>query len=64
LRDKIAQGGPALVGRIVPDDEDLAIGSGRRLNVAVLFLDISGFSKRPSETEAEQTLLLKVLNLF
>jgi class 3 adenylate cyclase len=32
--------------------------------MAVLFLDISGFSKRPSETEDEQTMLLKVLNLF
>jgi class 3 adenylate cyclase len=32
--------------------------------MAVLFLDISRFSKRPSETEQEQDLLLRVLNLF
>lgn len=32
--------------------------------MAVLFLDISGFSKRPSETEEEQGMLLRVLNLF
>jgi class 3 adenylate cyclase len=64
LRDKIANSEPSSVGRVVPDDEDLAIGTGRRLDVAVLFLDISGFSKRPSETEPDQTLLLNVLNLF
>ena len=40
------------------------IGEGRRLGMAVLFLDISGFSGRPSETTDEQSLLLKVLNLF
>jgi class 3 adenylate cyclase len=64
LRDKIAATDPTQPGRVVPDEEDLAIGQGRRLRMAVLFLDISGFSSRPSETEDEQRLLLKVLNLF
>jgi class 3 adenylate cyclase len=64
LRDKIVATVPTQPGRIIPDDEDLAIGQGRRLKMAVLFLDISGFSKRFSETEEEQAMLLKVLNLF
>jgi len=64
LRDKIATTAPSQPGRVVPEDEDLAIGQGRRLKMAVLFLDISGFSSRLSETEDEQALLLKVLNLF
>ena len=64
LRDKIAATVPAQPGRVVPEDEDLIIGQGRRLSMAVLFLDISGFSQRQSETEEEQSLLLKVLNLF
>jgi class 3 adenylate cyclase len=42
----------------------LAIGSGRRLDASVLFLDISDFSSRPSETDAEQTVLLNLLSLF
>ncbi len=64
LREKISATAPTQAGRVVPDDEDLAIGEGRRLSMAVLFLDISGFSARSSETEQEQSLLLKVLNLF
>lgn len=64
LRDKIAATAPSLPGRVVPEDEDLIIGQGRRLKMAVLFLDISGFSSRPSETDDEQMLVLKVLNLF
>jgi adenylate cyclase len=63
-RDKLAAMVPAQPGRVIPDDEDLAIGQGRRLKMAVLFLDISGFSQRLSETEDEQSMLLKVLNLF
>lgn len=51
-------------GRVVPGEDDLAIGTGRRLNAAVLFLDLSGFSDRPSETPAEQDLILRVFNLF
>jgi class 3 adenylate cyclase len=64
VRDKIASAVPNQPGRVVPGDEDLVIGEGRRLKMAVLFLDICGFSVRFSETEEEQTLMLKVLNLF
>jgi adenylate cyclase len=64
LRDRINTSVTSAAGRVVPSDEDLAIGEGRRLKMAVMFLDISSFSQRPSETEAEQDLLLRVLNLF
>lgn len=51
-------------GRVVPGEDDLAIGTGRRLNAAVLFLDVCGFSGRPSETATEQDIILRVFNLF
>jgi adenylate cyclase len=51
-------------GRVIPCDDDLAIGEGRRLPMAVMFLDINSFSQRPSETETEQSMMLRVLNLF
>ena len=61
---RIVDGAPAAAGRVVPEGEDLAIGEGRRLNMAVLFLDLSGFSGRPAETAHEQTILLRLFNLF
>ena len=51
-------------GRVVPDSEDLTIGTGRRLSAAIMFMDICGFSSRGSETKEEQEQLLAVLNLF
>jgi len=51
-------------GRVAPQDGDLEIGKGRRLDLAVLFLDICGFSGWLSETEQEQALVLKILNRF
>jgi class 3 adenylate cyclase len=51
-------------GRIIPDPLDLPIGHGRRLQAAVLFLDISGFTQKPSETAAEQEALVRILSLF
>ena len=64
LRARISESGTPAAGRVVPEDDDLAIGEGRRLCVAVMFLDISAFSQRLSETESEQDLQLRVLNLF
>jgi class 3 adenylate cyclase len=64
LREKINARGQTLPGRVMPDDESLAIGEGRRLAMAVLFLDISAFSQRPSATAEEQDMNLRVLNLF
>lgn len=52
------------VGRLVPDDDSLVIGTGRALNLAVLFLDICGFSSRPGSDHKEQAVLLRFLNLF
>jgi adenylate cyclase len=64
LREKIANRAAVPVGRAVPDDADLTIGAGRRLSLTIMFIDISGFSKRPSSTAEEQELMLRVLNLF
>lgn len=64
LRGKIAARESIPAGRVVPDDSDLAIGAGRRIPLTILFLDISGFSRRPSITAAEQEMMLRVLNLF
>lgn len=64
LRDRISAAPASPLGRVIPEDDDLVIGQGRRVPMAVLFLDISGFSQRPSETEEDQGMLLKVLNLF
>jgi len=65
VRDKIIEReGAIAAGRVVPGDEDLTIGTGRRLDMAVMFLDVCSFSGRPSETPAEQELMLQVLNLF
>lgn len=65
LRSRIvARGEAAVPGRVVPEDDELVIGTGRRLNMAVMFLDLCGFSGRPSETLWEQDILLRVLNLF
>ena len=52
------------VGRVVPDTDDIVIGTGRRLKMAVMFIDISGFSGRPSEDEKEQQLILDALAIF
>jgi adenylate cyclase len=54
----------AVPGRVVPEPDELAIGTGRQLQAAVLFTDISGFSGRPSGAASEQQLLLNVLNLY
>lgn len=64
LRQRIVSRASALPGRVIPDDADLSIGTGRRLTLTILFLDISGFSKRKSSTAEEQEMMLRVLNLF
>ncbi|MFJ1270217.1 hypothetical protein ACD661_16815 [Legionella lytica] len=65
LRDKINQTVNSITpGNILPEDDDLALGKGRRLKMAVLFLDISKFSTRNMESEAEQNMMLRALNLY
>lgn len=51
-------------GRAIPEDRDMPIGVGRRINAAVMFLDICGFSSRLSETELQQSNILRTLTLF
>ncbi len=51
-------------GRVIPNQSDIAIGAGRKLKVAILFIDICNFSSRKSENQAEQEMLLAILNLF
>ncbi|SPA21980.1 conserved hypothetical protein [Cupriavidus taiwanensis] len=65
LRDAIRERDDSLTfGRVVPDGHDLALGRGRRIKMAVMFIDICGFSKRPSETAEDQYVMLAALNLF
>ncbi len=64
LRTKIGVRAASPIGRVIPDDTDLAIGTGRRLKLTVMFIDISGFSQRRSVTLDEQELMLRALNLF
>lgn len=66
IRKRIKYGNAAMtaLGRVVPQDDDLAIGSGRRLPLTILFTDISGFSARRSWTEEEQANNLRMLNLY
>lgn len=64
LRQKISARSGVVDGKNVPDDDALSIGDGRRLTMAVMFIDICDFSKRKLEAIEEQTLMLKILNLF
>lgn len=65
LRDRIREREDALAGgRVIPDGADLALGRGRRLPMAIMFIDICGFSGRLAETHDEQHLMLAALNLF
>ena len=51
-------------GREMPDREQVTIGSGRRFDLAVLFLDICSFSARPNWTSDEQKTILEIMNIF
>lgn len=64
LRAKIAARPQVGNGNVVPDDDDLSLGQGRRLDMAVMFIDICGFSSRGMESVEEQDVMLRVLNLF
>lgn len=64
VRQAIVARSEAVAGHVVPGDDDLAIGSGRRLSATVLFVDISGFSSRRSISASEQENMLRALNLF
>lgn len=51
-------------GRAIPDVEQVTIGSGRQLRLAVLFLDVCGFSQWPNWTTDEQKRVLAIMNTF
>ena len=51
-------------GRVMPDREEITIGSGKRFELAVLFLDVCGFSSRPNWTPDEQNVVLATMNVF
>ncbi|CAG2092125.1 adenylate/guanylate cyclase domain-containing protein [Xanthomonas arboricola pv. juglandis] len=56
---------PAIpTGRVIPENDDLAIYDGRSLNATILFLDICGFTSRPQETTQDQERLLRAISLF
>ncbi len=62
---KVEKGTTALPGRVVPEDEDLVIGFGRRIEgVAVMFLDISDFSGRPAWSASDQESLESTKPVF
>lgn len=57
--------GSIVHARAMPEIDDLRIGSGKYFEqLAVLFLDICGFSCWPNWLEHEQTQVLRVMNLF
>lgn len=62
--ERIRNRNPVLTGRVIPDDDSLAIHDARRITATVLFLDISKFSQRLSSTAEEQENLLVALSLF
>ena len=51
-------------GRVMPDLEQVTIGSGKRFTLSVLFLDICGFSSLPNWTADEQKHVLALMNIF
>jgi adenylate cyclase len=64
LRRKVSAGDNSADGRVVPTDNDLVIGAGRRLPLTILFTDISGFSNRTSLTPEQQEMNLRIFNLY
>ncbi len=51
-------------GRVMPDLDQVTIGTGKRFSLAVLFLDICHFSDRPNWSSEEQKRVLVVMNIF
>ena len=61
LDDRI---GAVVKGRVVPDVDTLSIGTGTHHRLAILFLDICGFSNLDNWTEDQQKSVLALMNLF
>jgi len=48
----------------MPDRDDITIGSPRQFAIAIMFLDICGFSERPNWYSMDQRNILAVMNIF
>jgi adenylate cyclase len=64
LRQRISAREQIGSGRVIPEDAGLAIGDGKRMSMAIMFIDICDFSSRPMESIGEQDITLRTLNLF
>lgn len=62
--DRIRSRSAIQTGWAIPSSGDLPIHAGRRIEAAVMFLDICKFSQRASWTQAEQENNLRILSLF
>lgn len=56
LQDRIGDIGAR---RVMPDRDDITIGSGRQFTLTVLFVDICGFSSRPNWLAEEHKMVLE-----
>lgn len=62
---KIVERGKAVSeGRVIPDDDSLAIGTGRHVRAAIMFIDVSAFSDRLSNLIYEQETNLRILTFL
>jgi adenylate cyclase len=51
-------------GLTMPELERIPVGSGRQFELAIMFIDICGFTKLPNITYEDQKKILTVLNIF
>lgn len=51
-------------GRQMPEEDQVTIGSGRQMEVAVLFLDICNYSSWFNDTFEYQKIVLAIMNIF
>ena len=53
-----------VAGQTPPDPDNVRIGSGKHYSLAVMFLDITGFTEWPSSNSADQKRVLYVMDIF
>lgn len=51
-------------GKTMPSDSTVAIGSGKRFELTIMFLDITGFTNWPSGISVEQDRLMYIMDVF
>jgi class 3 adenylate cyclase len=61
LKDRVEG---VVVGQTPPDPQNVRIGSGKRYQMAVMFLDITAFTEWPSSNAQEQKKVLYVMDIF